>query len=511
MVKAYRKQASKPDKRIWVFADLDFRPLESQITLKPISATSITEDVYIAVYEGTEQEIEELITKLQTEPFKSKILKITDDKRLIFDATKPTLFGTTVYQVKRQCIRILREQSRINPIAERAEEVYHWASLLTAESRYTDNEEEYNDYYLTEAGQRLKFKLTHMPAGEIVGLVGLQGVGKTSMLKKMAHDLNTKETPIFFIHWTPDWYEKLKQNPEIKKEYHSFVKEALLDKVHSYGSQFRRMAALGGKIPNRDTSSHISDGGMPLETMEGALTKAECRMAMESAINYTLPYLRYLFIDLPDYDRRAMSSRNEDLQSIEAIWKRAIDTAGSEMRATIVLGIQKETFGGHFFYGKMHIVDLKPMTREEMIPAYKHKWKTTAPFTEEALGLLADFSRGIFRRFLRYIAKSVETACTRKEFPITVEAVNASVTLETLIEDMNQEMAKIFKNNEEQKMLAVKLLTLLRQKPNLNQKDIAEALQASEDVIGMILKKLSLYSYVKNERGERRELKWSLT
>jgi hypothetical protein len=427
-----------------------------------------------------------------------------------FAGSRKKLQEEPEFKASKQCIRITREQSKINPSIERVEEVYLWASKLTAESRYTDYEKDYNYYYLTENGKRLLFKLKHISPGEIIGLVGLQGTGKTSMLKKMAHDLNSEETPVFFIHWTPDWFEKLKQTPEMQQAYRNVIRELMIVKAETYGHNFRRMAALGGRIPNLVDLGRLERGEETLEAMEAGLTKSECRKAMEEAMNGTLPWWRYLFIDLPDYDRRAMSTRNEDLQSIEAIWKRAINTAGFEIKTVFILGIQKETFGGHFFYGKMHIVELEPMKKQEMVEAYKHKWKTTEPFTEEALGLIAELSRGIFRRFLKYIAMSVETAGSKKEFPITSDTVNASITLQTLNEDMSQEMAKIFKNNEEQKMLVVKLLTLLRETPGLNQKDIAEALDISEDVAGVILKKLHLYRFIKREHGERKEWKWYL-
>lgn len=532
MVKAYRdksksNQGANQDEKYRVLsvtahADFDYVKLESEIHLKHISVTSDVDKVIIAFCAKTEQDIDELLSKMKTEPYKSGIMKITDETTVLYDASRRMICGVPILDGKRQCIRIFREKSRIlrehsgiNPTVERGEEVLHWSSLLTAESRYNENlcnkeaeEKEYKDYYLTEAGRELHFDLTRMPAGEIVGLVGLQGVGKTSMLKKMAHDLNSKETPVFFIHWTPDWFEKLKQNPEIKQTYKDLIVDALSNKVESYGRTFRRMAALGGKIPNLDDIARIGDGRMLLETMEEALTKGECKKAMEDAMNETLPYVRYLFIDLPDYDKQGKSTRNLDLQSIETIWKRAFETAGSDMNVTFVLGIQQETYGGHFLYGKMHIVHLKPMKKEEMIQAYKHKWKTTEPFTEESLGLIADLSGGIFRRFLRYIAMTVKTACRGGVFPITIDAVNASITFSVLAEDMAQELAKMFKGDEEQKTRVVKLLTLLRQKPSLNQKEIAEALEVSEDVMGVMLKKLELYSYIRYEHGERRERKW---
>ena len=526
------KKSLAVKKKLHVFADPDFYKLVNDLPIKPYEATSHKEWLIVVDYEGTEQEIAELFSKLKTEPFKSLIYSVLDHTTAVIydyryaDPLKPRTsnFGAHGLVVKRQRIRVLREQSErihrehaiINPTLAHGEDVLNWSSSLTAESRYNENrymeleEEQYKDYYLTEAGQRLHFKLTRMPSGEIVGLVGLQGVGKTSLLKKMAYDLKAEGASVFFIHWTPDWFEKLKKNPGIKQAYKDLIMEALSDKVESYARTNRRMAVLGGKIPNRDDMTQINHSGKSLETMEEALTKSECKKAMEAAMDAELPFVRYLFIDLPDYDKQGTSTRNLDLQSIETIWKRALDTAGSEMNATIVLGIQKETYGGHFFYGKMHIVDLKPMTREEMIQAYKHKWKTTEPFTEEALGLIADLSRGIFRRFLRYIAMTVETACERKVFPITIDAVNASITIQKIAEDMSTELAKMFKGDEEQKLLAVKMLTFIRTNPGHNRKEIAEAMEVSEDVSGTILKKFELYSYIRSEHGERKELKWFL-
>jgi len=517
-----KSNEGKTKSKLWVIAHNDFIKLKSDLPIKPISdATSHANDIILVVYKGTETGIAEQFSKLLTEPFKSQIWSICDEKGVIYD-TPEMIQGSPIFSAKRQCVRMFREKSRvlrehsnINPTLERAEEVLHWASLLTAESRYTENlcdkeaeENEYKDYYLTEAGRELHFDLIRMPAGEIVGLVGLQGVGKTAMLKKMAHDLNTKDTPVFSIHWTPDWFEKLKQNPKIQADYRGFIVNALSEKVNAYGHSNRRMAAIGGKIPDRNDINSVGNGRRTLETMEASLTKGECKKAMEEAMDGTLSHVRYLFIDLPDYDKQGTSTRNLDLQSIYTLWMRALDKAGSDMNATIVLGIQQETYGGHFFYGKMHIVYLKPMKKEEMIQAYKHKWKTTDPFTEEALGLLADLSSGIFRRFLKYISMTVKTACMRKEFPITIDAVNASITFNVRAEDMSQELAKAFKGNEEQKLLAVKMLTFIRTNPGHNRKEIAEAMEVSEDVAGTVLKKLELYSYIRYEHGERKELKW---
>ena len=45
---------------------------------------------------------------------------------------------------------------------------------------------------------------------------------------------------------------------------------------------------------------------------------------------------------------------------------------------------------------------------EQMVEAYRKRFKALAPFTEDALFTLARMSRGIFRRFLRYITLALQ-------------------------------------------------------------------------------------------------------
>lgn len=404
--------------------------------------------------------------------------------------------------MKRQVLRILREQSKINPTAERAEAVYRWASHLTAETRYT-NPESYKDYYVTEAGKRLYFKLTHMEQG-IIGVVGLQGIGKTSTLQKLAYDLNTKETPSIFIRWVPDWLEMMKENPEVKGNYRGKVLEVLYQKAAAYGHTFRRMPGLGGKVPNLTHLGRIERGEINLETMEEMLGRTQCKKAMEYTIVSTIAFTRYVFIDLPDYSKKSRGAMIEDLRTLENLWKRATEIAGDDMATVFVIGIQKEMYGGHFFFGKMDIIVLSPMKTEEMAAAYKQKWTTIEPFTEEALVLIAGASRGIFRRYLKYIMMCIETATIKKDFPITVEIVNRSITLDVLNADMDLELTDVFQNNREQKMMAVKILTYLSDK-NANQKDLAELLDVDEATVSRLVKKLETYGYIKRERGTRKE------
>jgi len=407
--------------------------------------------------------------------------------------------------MKFRTIRILREQARFNPLAAHAEAVYHWASHLTAETRYTDPES-YKDYFLTASAKSLHFKLTHMEQG-LVGVVGLQGVGKTSTLQKLAYDLNTNETSAIFIRWVADWQKIVESNPRIAREYKSAINSTLYQKEEAYGRTFRRMPGLGGKIPDRTDLGRLERGEISLETMEATLGKNESKKVMQEAIISTLAFTRYVFIDLPDYSKKTKSAMNEDLSTVENLWKRATQIAGDDMRTIFVIGIQKEMYGGHFLFGKMVIVVLSPMKVEEMVEAYKQKWVTINPFTEESLKLIAQKSRGIFRRFLKYIMTCIE-GTAGQDFPITTEIVNRSITLDVLNADMDLELTDVFQNNREHKMMAVKTLAYLSNK-NANQKEIAELLDVDEATASRFVKKLETYGYLKKQRGTGKE--WILS
>jgi hypothetical protein len=166
-------------------------------------------------------------------------------------------------------------------------------------------------------------------------------------------------------------------------------------------------------------------------------------------------------------------------------------------------------YGGHFFFGKMDIVELCRLKPTELLNAYKSKWKSVEPFTEDALVLIGQLSQGIFRRFLRYIGKSVEQVLlSNAPLPVAVESVKLAITTEQLAKDMDLELTDLFKNNREQKMLATKTLTCIRENQGINQKTLAELLDAEEMAISRIIKTLEAYGYIRRERGLQKE--WRL-
>ena len=79
-----------------------------------------------------------------------------------------------------------------------------------------------------------------------------------------------------------------------------------------------------------------------------------------------------------------------------------------------------------------------------MVEAYRRRFKALAPFTEDALFTLARMSRGIFRRFLRYITLTLRRWETDRKDSIDTRIVKEAVTVEGLAEDMELELTELF-------------------------------------------------------------------
>ncbi len=370
-----------------------------------------------------------------------------------------------------RCLKILRE-AQADPSMHGASKVYEWATHLQGEAIKEATE----NYYMTEDAKRLEFMLSHSHEG-FIGVIGLQGIGKTRLLEMLAQKFEAKGYRTLFFRWLPDYQERLKQAEEYFRRY---------------------------KAKNEMET-------LPLVSSIAFLSK-----------------FNILFIDLPDYNKKNKDAMSKDLRNIESLWKQVADlTTKQEVTETdgdittisivpkrrtlptLVLGIQKEMYGGHFFLGKMIAVELSPMKPEEMVEAYKSKWGTVEPFTEEALTLIAQLSRGIFRRYLKYIRKSIEAAVLGNNvFPITIGTVNNEITTKQLVADMDLELTDVFQNNKEHKQMAVETVHLLREK-TVNQKELASYLNIDEATASRLVKKLETYGYIKRQRGEGTE--WLIT
>lgn len=332
-------------------------------------------------------------------------------------------FSTTSEQEKIR--KILRQQALK---FQRMEEVYTWSGMLTAD-KYSGLEK---DYYITEDGKRLFFHLKHCKHQDLVGILGLQGVGKTALLLQLSRALG-KEA--LFIPWSKNWKETIQE--------------------------------------------------LMFEKLKG----------LDKALEDFLSDYRYVFIDFPDYPKKEKRRMWSDLTAVGELWKRT-------KNATFVLAIQKEMSSDHFLIGKMNVYELSPLKPSEICEIYKRKWSDTFPFTEEALTLLAELSRGVFRRFMKYVGKCIEEATLKKaEPPLSVEWVRQVITEEQLAKDMDLELTDIFGKNEEQKVMAVRLLNCLREHKEINQTKLAELLGVSDATVSRLVTRLEGRGYIKRKRG----------
>lgn len=341
----------------------------------------------------------------------------------------------------------VQRSTKMKPLIDK---VYDWASRWVAENRdYRLGEH----YYWTEPVKRLLYKLEHVKRG-FIGLVGLQGSGKTTALLELYWKLKAQKPDHVFI----DFWD---------------------DKSHKFWSNVSNLKGKFRYMRGRDTETADEFEKEP----------------------------KTLFIDMGDYSKAARSSMNKHLDQIRDLWLRT-----RKYNVTILVSIQKEMFSGHFLFGKIDAVELEPLKPSQLVQAYKGFSETAEPFTEQALSLLAQLSRGIFRRFMKYIQTCIEKhQSMRVEGLIDTDLVNETITLDQLAKDMALELSDIFKRVG-QKLEAVKLLDFLRQSGEANQKQIAEGIGVSESTVSRLMRKLEAHGYVFRKREAHGEwivrLKW---
>jgi len=170
------------------------------------------------------------------------------------------------------------------------------------------------------------------------------------------------------------------------------------------------------------------------------------------------------------------------------------------IRPDIVVAIQRQMFRDHFFFDKMEKVELEPLKPEQMVEAYRKRFKAIEPFTEDALLTLARMSRGIFRRFLRYITLTLQYSESHGKKIIDTETVKEAVTVERLAEDMELEFVELFPKQSDLRLQAVGLLMHLEESGPNKQTELAEELDLEGYAMSRLLAKLELHRYIARRR-----------
>jgi hypothetical protein len=121
----------------------------------------------------------------------------------------------------------------------------------------------------------------------------------------------------------------------------------------------------------RDPKFYASGAALEeVDHLERKFDKATLGKLRQSAWLRMLRRSETILIDTPDYsktDRRLMAN---DLQEIYWLWNTFASSSSSSVPPNIVLAIQKEMFCDHFFFDKMRVIELRPLSPQQMIEAY---------------------------------------------------------------------------------------------------------------------------------------------
>jgi hypothetical protein len=415
---------------------------------------------------------------------------------------------------------IKMDEKKVSTQKPSYESVYQWACRLTAEQGEEDS-------LWTEETSALLNRLKNSK-GNMIAVIGLQGTGKTALRQALYNKLYNSKLTAYSIKWVGPPEETIIEGirnvddgflNEYDEEYLTELFE-ILYKRHAYRGEHISSVAdkivkdLGVRDPDGTITSAIE------RHIEGERSKSQLMLLLpyfERAVgSKTLMEVRkgllrdkletadVILIDLPDYDRSNIRQMTKDLTAIQEWWEGIFTSQveGYEQNVSLVIFFQKELFQGHFFMGKLDVYELKPLTPDQLLSCYKGRFKSFEPFVEEALKELAFLSRGIFRRFKKYVRICLDHLTQSKDInTITPDYVTQWITLDQLVKDMELELMTMFPKEKENRVLSVKLLRRLRENGPLTQSQITEKVfDGAKMKASRVLAKLEAWNYIKRER-----------
>jgi hypothetical protein len=217
---------------------------------------------------------------------------------------------------------------------------------------------------------------------------------------------------------------------------------------------------------------------------------------------------RFLLIDLPDYLAGGGRRMMRDLDGVGRLWY-DLRYDMKYGRHTIVVAVQRELFRGHYLIGKGEVFELRPLTVEELTGIYTRRFdRSTWPFDGASLCLVSALSRGVFRRFMRYVRLCVQDMQARGGDSISVGDVGRVIDIEVIGRDMDLELSGFLRGGERD--LAVATMVALMSGEPMSQKELASRLGSTESTTSRLMGKLDVLGYISRTHGDRKELKVSL-
>jgi len=404
-------------------------------------------------------------------------------------------------------------------------EIHEWAANLAGETREPDYV-----YFCPEEMRELSLQLSFLQ-NAIVGLVGQQGIGKSSVLIELSrHPIYTpkggsqhSDRVLFKWRSQPQLFDVfLDPNSLAYEEFVLRYAERLYDELDRLANTkptdqtdnarpgvFLDQIKHSLSLPHRESFDLLDvDPKVKalLELAESQISKQFIQKSRRDAWFETITTKKLILIDTSDYSKTDKRRMDRDLSEIYWLWnKLASDKNGT----IIIVAIQKEMFHDHFFLDKMQLTELKPLSTEQLLEAYTKRFGNFVPFTPDSIKLLAQMSRGIFRRFLRYITLTLNDWEINRETTETMihpQRVKHAVTIEHLTKDLENELTTLFRNSSQQRTLAIKTITLLWENKEIKQSTLTKQLETQPFTISRILTTLENAKYITHRHDGKEKI-----
>jgi hypothetical protein len=370
------------------------------------------------------------------------------------------------------------------------QKLYQWCVRLSTEQG------EENFVWTNETAQLANRLLT--TKGNLIAVVGLQGSGKTALRQALWVKLEQANKKCLCFKWGALNPELLDLNLDATD-----VLRRLVD-VYDWFTMAKKLGVsveklklfYGGELSPLE-EAHLKPLILKLASRE------EKKDIQRTALLDAIQTKDAILIDFPDYSRLNQAQMTKDLDEFSKWWETTIlaDSEGVyNQNASVVIFFQKELFSGHFLFGKFDVFELKPMTPQLLIAVLKQNCGSIEPFTVETLEYLGRLSRGVIRRFKKYVKTCLEKALQHSCNTITVDYAKQWIGLEQLEKDMELELMDIFPKQKELRKSSVILLQLLNERKAIPQNELAETVfDGNKMKCSRVLDKLEAWGYILRE------------
>ncbi len=416
-------------------------------------------------------------------------------------------------------------------------QVYVWASQNTQETRLATGFK----YRWPEAAKRLLAAL-ELSQGSIIALVGLSGVGKSSAQSQIAKALREKSFRAVHFKWpgyldqNSDKILEFLEKQGIKTTTNDAVSQ-IIERALKKKTETMLKRNLGNALPYAwkdfkdlqvneladsiakylDDAQNITPETLALKI----LGPTEYKNWKRNLVTSALSRCHSILLDLRDYATSDVRAMTTDLTEIQSLWQRIIEQGSAPNFVFVLqkeLAFSSEAKVAHYFLGKARFFELKPFTPNDLVESYEQEFASTYPFEKTDLEFIARMSRGVFRRFLKYVQLCLETriqlAGTYEE-PISRKTIDMALSDDELNKEWETELRQIFPHAEHWKHASkiIKVLAIsgrpfpqseLRNFIELHKGDKIVVIDESD--LSRILSKLEEYGYVRRSNAGNKKL-----